>query len=312
MATAFPRRSGTALVHNWSMSNSLEPRWVLQVPFITSPGFTLAESRAVSFGGLRAELSSGIAGYTNFRIEGLESEQAARDLFRSLLVGLLAGSLTASWGIRVQSDVKVLYKDSPKPNERGVPLIFQEDRDLSGIAIIPGTVQIQFEKVLPKLLASLEFGLTATPAQTIMTNRFVKLAAELYVDSYFEVSDSARFIGLIGVLEILKDKNPTSDSARRLVDGWIREATTTLGDDEARSFRGSLGRLKDMSISQGIASVVGRHLGHERAKEAKDLYDVRSKLIHDGIRPADPAGTVRRAQQIVMDLLAHILVTGSL
>jgi hypothetical protein len=266
----------------------------------------------VSFGGLQAQLFAGMAGYTNIRIEGLESEQAARDLFESLLVGLLVGGLTAGLGIRVQNEVRVLYKDSPKPNERGIPLIFQEDRDVSGIAIIPGAVQIQLEKVLPKLLASLEFGLTSAAAQTIMTNRFVKLAAELYVDSLFEVSDSARFIGLIGVLEVLKDKSPASDSARRLVDGWIREAATILGDDEARSFRGSLGRLKDLSISQGIASVVGRHLGRERAKEARDLYDVRSKLIHDGMRPADPVGTVRRAQQIVMDLLAHILVTDSL
>jgi hypothetical protein len=158
-----------------------------------------------------------------------------------------------------------------------VPLIFQEGRDLSGLAIIPGVVQIQFEKVLPKLLASLEFGLTSGPAHTIMTDRYVKLATELYVDSHFEVSNSARFIGLIGVLEVLKDKNPASDSARRLVDGWIREATTTLEDDESKSVLGSLRRLKDISISQGIASVVERHLGHECAKEAKELYGLRSK-----------------------------------
>lgn len=266
----------------------------------------------MSFGGLQAELSPGIAGYTNIRIEGLESEQAAHDLFRSLLVGLLVGSLTVSWGIRVQSDVRVLHEDSPRPNERGVPLIFQEGRDLSGLAITPGVVQIQFEKVLPKLLASLELGLTSGPAQTIMTDRYVKLATELYVDSHFEVSNSARFIGLIGVLEVLKDKNPASDSARRLVDGWIREATTTLEDDESNSVLGSLRRLKDISISQGIASVVERHLGHECAKEAKELYGIRSKLVHDGIRPANPADTVRRAQQVVTDLLAHILVTDSL
>ena len=266
----------------------------------------------MSFSGLQAELLPGAAGYTSIRIEGLESEQAARDLFRSLLVGLFVGSLTVSWGIRVQNDVKVLHEDSPKPNERGVPLIFQEGKDLGGLIVIPGEVQIQLEKVLPKLLASLEFGLTSTPAQTIITNRYVKLATELYIDSHFEVSDSARFIGLISVLEVLKDKNRASDSARRLVDEWIREAATTLEGNELKSFLGNLRRLKNVSISQGIASVVGRHLGHERATEAKELYDIRSKLVHDGISPDNPAGTIRRAQQIVMDLLAHILVTGSL
>jgi hypothetical protein len=303
---------GTVVVHNWFMSNSPEPKWVLQIPFITSPGFTLVERRVVSFGGLQAELGPSGAGYTSIRIEGLESEQAARELFRSLLVGLLVGSLNVSWGIRVQNDVKALYKDSPKPNERGMPLIFQEGRDLSELIISPGTVTMQFEKVLPKLLASLEFGLTSKSAQRIMTNRYVKLATELYVDSYFEASDSARFIGLIGVLEVLKDKNRASDSARRLVDEWIRDVATSLEGNELESFLGNLRRLKNLSISQGIVSVVGRHLGHERVKEAKELYDIRSKLVHDGIRPADPASTVRRARQIVMDLLAHILVTGSL
>jgi hypothetical protein len=294
------------------MPISSAPKWILLVPFITSPGFTLAQRWTVSFGGLQAELLPHAGGYTSLRIEGLESEQAARDLFRSLLVGLLAGSLTVSWGIRVQSDLKVLYEDSPMPNERGVPLAFQEGKDLSRLVVLPGVIQIQFEKALPKLLASLEFGLSSGSAQAIMRDRYVKLATELYVDSYFEVSDSARFIGLIGVLEVLKDKNPVSDSARRLVDGWIREATGRLEDDEVGSFLGSLKHLKDVSISQGIASVVERHLGRERAKEAKQLYGIRSELIHEGIRPADPAGTVHRAQQIVMDLLAHILVTGSL
>jgi hypothetical protein len=35
---------------------------------------------------------------------------------------------------------------------------------------------------------------------------------------------------------------------------------------------------------------VERHLGKDRVKEAKDLYKMRSDLVHKGIRPTDPVG----------------------
>jgi len=165
-------------------------------------------------------------------------------------------------------------------------------------------------KVLSRMLESIEFGLSSVPARSVMSDSRVRLAAELYLDSYFEASESARFIGFVGVLEVLKDKDSSSEAARVLIGKWRGEALT-LADEEANSIRSSLAFLKSISISRGIASVVRRHLGEDRAREARDLYTARSSLVHDGIRSADSADTARRTQQIVMELLAHILMTGS-
>jgi hypothetical protein len=58
--------------------------------------------------------------------------------------------------------------------------------------------------------------------------------------------------------------------------------------------------------------VVKRHLGQDRATEAKELYQARSKLVHDGISPNDFPDTLARTQRMVTELLARILQAGSL
>ena len=292
------------------MTRPSEPKWVLTIPFITAPGFPLEGSHAVTLGGLQAEVRPASFDYTKITIDGIESARAAYDLFEAMRVGMLVASLNLDLGIRVLSNALTLDFDSPMPNQPEIPLIYPKGKNLSRLVTHVGVVKNNPEKVLPKLLESVEIGLSLKSAQGAISDDRVRLAVELYLDSYFETSDSARFIGFVGVLEVLKDKDPSSDVAKVLIDKWRREALT-LADEEAKSIRSSLAFLKSISISRGIASVVKRHLGEDRAKEARNLYTARSNLVHDGIRPADSADTVRRTQQIVRELLAHILMIGS-
>lgn len=292
------------------MAKSSELKWVLMIPFVTAPGFPLEESRTVTIGGLQAEVRPAGFDYTQITIDGIESARAAYDLFEAMRIGLLAASLNLDWGIRVLSDVLTLESDSPMPNRLDAPLIYPKGKDLSRLVIHTGAVRKNPDKVLPKLVESVEIGLSSVSARRAMSDDRVRLAVELYIDSYFETSASARFIGFVGVLEVLKDKDPSSDAAKALIDKWRGEALA-LAEEEANSIRSSLAFLKSISISRGISSVVNRHLGDDRAKEARNLYTARSNLVHDGMRPADPADTVRRTQQVVRELLAHILMTGS-
>jgi hypothetical protein len=280
------------------------------IPFITAPGFPLEKSHAVTLGGLQAEVRPADFNYTKIMIDEIESAQAAHDLFEAMRVGLLVASLNLDVGIRVLSNALILDHDSPMPNQPEVPLIYPKGKNLSRLVVHVGVVENNPEKVLPKLLESVEIGLSLESARRAISDDRVRLAVELYIDSYFETSDSARFIGFVGVLEVLKDKDPSSDAVKVLIDKWRREALT-LADEEANSIRSSLASLKSISISRGIASAVKRHLGEDRAKEARNLYTARSNLVHDGIRPTDSADTVRRTQQIVRELLARILMTGS-
>jgi hypothetical protein len=171
---------------------------------------------------------------------------------------------------------------------------------------------MQTDKVWSRLIAAVEFGVRSRPAAIAMNDKRVRLALELYSDSYFETSNSARFLGFVTVLEVLKDRRSASEAAQGLVKQWKVQADSLLDADEAASVRGSLDWLRSISISRAIASVVIRHLGDDRASEAKALYVMRSKLVHDGEHPADAAGAMRQAEKVTKELLAHILTSGTL
>ena len=288
------------------------PNWTLFIPFITAPAFPLKETHNVTLGGLPVKLRPEAFGYSSLLIEDIDSEEAAYELFKSLQIGFLAASLNINWGVRVGEKVEIFGHASAMPNEVAVPLIYPKGKDLSRLLISHGSIQKQVGKILPIILTSLEFGIASTSARQAMADERVKLSLTLYVDSYFEASDSARFLGLINILEVLKDKTEASGTACALVDRWSQEASEGLESEEAASIQGSLRYLKLMSISRGIGSAVKRHLGEDRAKEAKELYQARSKLVHDGVRPDEFSDTLTRTQRIVTELLARVLLSGSL
>jgi Apea-like HEPN len=252
-----------------------------------------------------------VPGATQSSLFPVESSSQAYDRFEAVRTGLLAASLTTGMGIRIKDEV-VRLADGALPPDVDVPFIFKEGHDLRPLVIVPGRVQMQMAKFMPRFRQGLEFGLTSPSAIQAMVNDRVRLAFEIYTDSFFETSDSARFLGLVGVLEVLKDKQAVSDDALSLVERWIKE-TSVLEAPEAESFRSRLVWLREISIAQGIASVVTRHLGADRGKEAKNLYGKRSNLVHEGKRLIDPMSGIRsRTEQLVMDLLGHVLMCGVL
>jgi hypothetical protein len=289
---------------------TVESNWILCVPFIGSV-ITFEQQCVETLAETRIEILPSARGYTKLLIPGFESSNQAYDRFEAVRTGLLAASLTTGMGIRIKDEV-VRLADSAPPPDVDIPFIFKEGHDLRQLVIVPGKVHMQMAKFMPRFRQGLEFGLTSPSALQAMVNDRVRLAFEIYTDSFFETSDSARFLGLVGVLEVLKDKQAVSDDALSLVERWIKD-TSVLAAPEAESFRSRLAWLREISIAQGIASVVTRHLGADRGNEAKNLYGKRSNLVHDGKRLIDPMSGIRsRAEQLVMDLLAHVLTSGVL
>lgn len=288
----------------------VESAWILCVPFMGSV-IAFQQECTETLAETRIEIVPSAGGYTNLLIADFESPDQARDRFEAVRNGLLAASLTTGMGFRIKDEVVLLADFAPAP-DIDTPFIFKEGHDLSSLVLVPGKIQKQMTKFIPTFLQGFEFGLTSSSVLKAMANDRVRLAFEIYTDSFFETSDSARFLSLIGVLEVLKDKRAVSDDARSHVEGWIREADA-LAEAEAESFRSRLAWLREISIAQGIASVVTRHLGAEGGKAAKKLYGIRNNLVHDGRRLSDSTSGVRRqAQQLVMDLLADILISGAL
>lgn len=134
----------------------------------------------------------------------------------------------------------------------------------------------------------------------------IVLACDLYTDSFFEKSIAASFITLIGALEVLKDNDPASPNAMRLIEVW-KDSLDGLEKEEADSLRGQLDRMRNLSIKRGIGRIVARYLGQNKSREVKNLYDVRSHLVHDGTRPPNLEDCLQRTQLIVRELLIKVL-----
>jgi hypothetical protein len=291
------------------MTEIQESKWVLRVPFIAEPGFTLDAEREATFAGINAKFRAASFGYTDLIIEGLDSDQAARKLFEDVRRGLFAASLTIDWGLRVRDEILTISGSTPLPNQVEIPMIHRDTQNLRRLVTKVTVTGKQIDKVWPTFIDSINIGITSESAAQALTYDRVKLAFELHADSYFEQSEAARFIGLIGIFEVLKDRNPVSVSAQQMIRKW-KDEVSSLEDAEAASLTGSLNYLTRISIARGIGSVVDRHLGPDAAKEATALYRMRSELVHDGKYPDDFADVVRRTKQIVKDLLGHIIMTG--
>jgi hypothetical protein len=142
------------------------------------------------------------------------------------------------------------------------------------------------------------------------------LALELYGLSHFESAPRARLLTLVSAIEtVIKDK-PRSAQALEHVERLIQLTRNSgLPKSEIDSMLGSLGRLKQESISSAGRAVVDEFLGDKEydGKHAKDFYqycyNVRSELVHNG-KPSDDAVNMRhlatRLDQLVVDLLVAI------
>lgn len=174
-----------------------------------------------------------------------------------------------------------------------------------------GDPTFQTARISDKLWRSLAVGFQHLGVEQALMDPQIALACQLFIDSQFEASDEARLLSSMGVLEVLKDRGDASPALQELVGSWLEEAAR-LDEPERSSARSTLNFMKYISISRGIRGVVERHLGHEKARDAGRLYGIRSKLVHEGERPADLARAARQAENIARDLLAKVLLAAGL
>jgi hypothetical protein len=284
---------------------------MLHVPFVSTPEFPFTEELTETVSGCTIFIGPDINPYKRLVVKEIDTIDRAHDQFSALKRGMLAASLNVCCGIRIKDDLTVVDNDDKGlPGKPDLPFVCQQGRSLARITLTIGEPKMQISKVLPKVIRGLEMGIEAGFAVKALRDQRVRLACDLYTDSFFEKSLEASFITLIGVLEVLKDQDSVSPNATQLIDHWLINVHH-LESTEAESLRGQLGHMKQISIRRGIGKVVGRHLGQDRAREVQKLYTVRSKLMHNGERPTDLEDNLRYTQLTVRELLASILLSGS-
>jgi hypothetical protein len=283
--------------------------WYLYVPY-SAPTLRFTDPLTERVSGYEILFQRTGDRYGGIEVKDLASIEDAQSVFAALKRGALAASLNLSTGIRIKDELVILYEtDDPAPEDEGQPFACRQGRNLARMFIVFGEAQFQIPKVRERLRQSLVVGFDHVRVQEALANPRIALACRLFIDSQFEASDEARMLSLIGVLEVLKDQEASSADAQRLVEKWIQESTW-LDTVEASSFRSTLKFMKSISISRGIRSVVERHLGAERARDAQKLYSARTALVHEGKRPHDLGNAVRQTESIARDLLIGILTTN--
>lgn len=288
----------------------LKEQWLLSVPFASAPYVPFVEALTETVAGRAITIQPGHAPYGYLLVEELDSIDQVRDQFEALKRGMLAASLVIGCGIRIKDDLLVVDDTTALPSQPDQAYTCRQDRNDIRLQITVGEPIFQLPRVLPKVMHGLEVGVGSSFAVEALRDERVALACDLFVDSFFEQSIPARFISLIGVLEVLKDQDSVSPEAARLVNAWLSNLDQ-LQTEEANSFRGQLLYMKQLSISRGIGRAVARHLEEKRAREAQKLYRIRSNLVHNGERPADLRDSLDLTQLLVRELLIEILQTGS-
>jgi hypothetical protein len=236
-----------------------------------------------------------------------------------MAVGIRRAAVRWGFGVRLTTTPqRIIYRSTPAPanhelkpmrGARGIgnfsePALYRSTTKIVWMGGGGGRGVMTYR---PKMLYSvLRSGILGRPAKAAPSAR-IDLALDVYAASFFERSPQARFITLVGVLEVLKDQRRLSRRMRTLVQGWLKQLQAIRGrsrrEDEAlRSLVGQVRRLEQESINKAIQNLVSKHLGRHRAQRAATFYGIRSRYVHDGVDEGMRAN-VLELQALVKDLL---------
>lgn len=145
------------------------------------------------------------------------------------------------------------------------------------------------------------------------------LAVELYISSFYEASELAKFLSLIIALESLIECKIRRQEAKNHVEQLIEltKESDVLFINEIDSIIGSLKWLKSESISYSGKNLVERYIGgniyngFSAKKFFEHCYKIRSELVHYGKMGKDISLTTVTTElsRMVSDLLIAIICT---
>jgi hypothetical protein len=191
---------------------------------------------------------------------------------------------------------------------------------------------VRFFQFIPHqlFLASLAEGVSLPMSGSLFNDDKAKLALDLYNASYVEVTKNAQFLSLVMALEVMAPEQLRHQDAIGLLDEWKVQLDAKLNEVAARpehsqaegasrdrqeaiqSLQSLHGLLKNNdSITSRVGKMVlqaydceGMLNASERQQEAKQIYRLRSKLVHDGfLRESELERGIESARQIVKHIL---------
>jgi hypothetical protein len=182
-----------------------------------------------------------------------------------------------------------------------------------------GDVTVKLTTPSSPVLASLAEGAAFRRSDQLFCDHRLRIALELYGAHFTESSSKARFLTLIMALEALATSCSRTQLVLDLMDQWRSQVEGLLHNgDMSREDSESLQALsrellfrKQDSLRRRIYNLVWSTLEQAGDKEAerlaaavKRLYDLRSKLVHEGKLPENLlSDSLAEAKQLVQRVL---------
>lgn len=183
-----------------------------------------------------------------------------------------------------------------------------------------GKVSVTAGLGVSNFIETLKEAISFSNPENILNNPKLQLGIELYSSFFFEQSSEAKFIRLVTVLEALTPSEKTTDLSINALN-QIKQKTKFLRDknkpnsveyNEINHLLSRIGQLKYKSINRSLRDFITKilkknpSLGNEPEilNKLKDLYNLRSKLLHEGI--ADKQ-SIENGSQFLLDFIPKLL-----
>lgn len=273
----------------------------LRVPFLASEGRHFKAGEFSLRGHSLSLKMGGIEPWYNIRSDGLSLE-TSKELLQDIVHGLRRLGVRYNFGVRIDEAPQRLKVFTPeesaladRPGAYGAgdadkPAIYPSGTDVIFVMARPLGLRLEMpsEMFENEMQGSIESNARRT--DTGPPSR-LEFALDLHLNSFFEASPYAQFLSRITVLEVLKEQGPQPKAVQDIVTtarSNIRQLRTKkeIPDAVGASVDTALTRVLDESIGFGVRNVVTRTLGQRQGNSAKSLYNIRSKMVHDGIIPA--------------------------
>lgn len=137
------------------------------------------------------------------------------------------------------------------------------------------------------------------------------VSMELFAAARLEVTERTRFLGLVSALEPIAIQEQYGEPIVSLARQFLTILSQT--NDVPPELRPSLeGRIRDLrreSVSRAIRRLVETHLaGDVEAQQIiKEAYDVRSKIVHEGLADADLDELSAAVEGVIRNLYSALL-----
>jgi hypothetical protein len=298
-----------------------EESYSIIFPLILSPGKKLNLENTCSFqmaDGLHYSLEKQHYLYT-LKVESFPSEDAAKGYLKNLKASLRWVSLKNKLGLRFPSEVNT-------PKYAKEPITVSEKSNIyeivknNGWTVIDGNYDVDKLTIIPEhknlmrwepghatitlglspqnIFSDIDESISFRALKDIQSEKKLCLAIELYSAYQFEVSNTAKFVKLVTVLESLlpdidipDEVKPVLETAKKVLKDERRakksrnESTELLDHLMSR-----LGGLKRQSIGSSMMSYISNcidefaELGEKASITSKiqEIYNTRSSLLHTG------------------------------